>query len=632
MKESINILNKIWGFSHFRPLQEDIVDNAINGKDTLALLPTGGGKSICFQVPGLAREGVCIVVSPLIALMQDQVNQLEKRGVRAKAITSLMSHREIDLTLDLARFGGLDFLYTSPERLKSRTFIERFKLMQVSLIVVDEAHCISEWGHDFRPPYREIALLRKYQPNVPMMAVTATATQEVKEDIIEQLNLKSPSVFEASFSRENLSYEVYVVQNKENAVVKWIQKFPDFCGIIYCQTRKSVKELANQLALNGIQTGIYHGGLDAESRKSMMENWLSNRVPIMIATNAFGMGIDKPDVRYVLHYEFPNNLEAYFQEAGRAGRDGKSSRTLVLIKDDEMEKHKLLIEQQFPPIETIKSTYRALCNYLHLAIGSGEGETFPIQLNTLCSTYRLELIPTFQSLKILEMNGDILFSESVFTPTKLKFLVGNTSLYSFQIKYERVSKLIAFLTRSYPGIFDYYFAINEDFVSKKIGVTESELVKQLEFLEKNGMVDISWKSDAPKVTFLHERLPDDHMRLTDEVYRNRKERAFNRFAKASEYVTGTHCREQFLLAYFGQTSQPCGRCDYCKSQRKVQKTMLEIASIIVFQLKSNPKSFLELENKIGEQYNSEIKQALQHLLMEQKIEFSNGNYQLNIKH
>jgi len=231
--------------------------------------------------------------------------------------------------------------------------------MQGLMIVVDEAHWISEWGHDFRSPYREIALLRKYQPNVPIMAVTATATQEVKEDIIEQLNLKSPSVFEASFSRENLSYEVYVVQNKENAVVKWIQKFPDFCGIIYCQTRKSVKELANQLALNGIQTGIYHGGLDAESRNTMMHNWISNRVAIMIATNAFGMGIDKPDVRYVLHYEFPNNLEAYFQEAGRAGRDGKSSRTLVLIKDDEMEKHKLLIAQQFPPIETIKSTYRA---------------------------------------------------------------------------------------------------------------------------------------------------------------------------------------------------------------------------------------------------------------------------------
>lgn len=626
MKEIVNILQRVWGFNSFRPLQEEIVENAINGKDTLALLPTGGGKSICFQVPGIAREGVCIVVSPLIALMQDQVEQLERRGVRAKAITSLMSHREIDLTLDQARFGGLDFLYTSPERLKSRIFIERFKLMQVSLIVIDEAHCISEWGHDFRPPYREIAKLRTYQPNVPMMAVTATATQEVKEDIIAQLQLKNPTVFEASFTRDNLSYEVYEVQNKENAVVKWIQKFPDFCGIIYCQTRKSVKELANQLALNGIQTGIYHGGLDAKTRNEMMENWLTNLVPIMVATNAFGMGIDKPDVRYVLHYEFPNNLEAYFQEAGRAGRDGKSSRTLVLTKSDDMEKHKTLIEQQFPPLETIKSTYRALCNYLHLAIGSGEGETFPIQLNALCSTFRLELIPTFQSLKILEMNGDILFSESVFTPTKLKFLVGNTTLYSFQIKYERVSKMIAFLTRSYPGIFDYYFAIDEDFMAKKIGVSESEVMKQLEFLEKNGIIDISWKSDAPKVTFLHERLPDDHMRLTDEVYRNRKERAFNRYEQARNYITGKHCREQYLLAYFGQQSFSCGRCDYCKTQRKEQKTMLEIASIIVFQLKSSPKTLTELEHQIGEQYLPEIKQALQHLLLEEKIRFENGGY------
>jgi ATP-dependent DNA helicase RecQ len=267
-----------------------------------------------------------------------------------------------------------------------------------------------------------------------------------------------------------------------------------------------------------------------------------------------------------------------------------------------------------------------LCNYLHLAIGSGEGETFPIQLNTLCSTYRLELIPTFQSLKILEMNGDILFSESVFTPTKLKFLVGNTSLYSFQIKYDRISKMIAFLTRSYPGIFDYYFAIDEDFMAKKIGVSESEVVKQLEFLEKNGIIDISWKSDAPKVTFLHERLPDDHMRLTDEVYRNRKERAFNRFEQARNYITGQHCREQYLLAYFGQQSAPCGRCDYCKAQRKEQKTMLEIASIIVFQLKSSPKTLTELEHQIGEQYLPEIKQALQHLLLEEKIRFENGGY------
>jgi ATP-dependent DNA helicase RecQ len=626
MKESLNILKRVWGYDEFRPLQEDIVDNAINGKDILALLPTGGGKSICFQVPGLAREGVCIVISPLIALMQDQVDQLEKRGVRAKAITSLMSHREIDLTLDLARFGGLDFLYTSPERLKSRVFIDRFKQMNVSMIVVDEAHCISEWGHDFRPPYREIAVLRNYQPNVPMMAVTATATQEVKDDIIKQLELKNPAVFEASFTRENLSYEVYQVQNKESAVVKWIQKFPEFCGIIYCQTRKSVKELANHLALNGIQVGIYHGGLDAHARNEMMSNWLSNRTPIMVATNAFGMGIDKPDVRYVLHYEFPNNLEAYFQEAGRAGRDGKASRTLVLILENEMEKHKSLIEQQFPPLETIKNTYRAMCNYLHLAIGSGEGETFPIHLNTLCNTFRLELIPTFQSLKILEMNGDILFSESVFTPTKLKLLVGNTTLYSFQIKYDRVSKLISFLTRSYPGIFDYYFAIDEEFISKKIGVSESETIKQLEFLEQNGIVDISWKSDAPKVTFLHERLPDDHMRLTDEVYRNRKERAFNRFEKASQYISGNHCREQFLLAYFGQNSSPCGRCDYCKSQRKEQKTMLEIASIIVYQLKTAPKSFADLENQIGEFYTTEIKQALQHLMLEEKIKYVNQVY------
>ena len=331
MNKSQEILKKYWGFDAFRTLQEDIIDAAIYGKDTVALMPTGGGKSICFQIPGLAREGICLVISPLISLMQDQVEQLEAKGIRAKAITSMMSYREIDITLDNAKYEGLDFLYTSPERLQSRLFIERFKQMNISLIVVDEAHCISEWGHDFRPPYRKIADLRKYHPEAPIMALTATATKEVKEDIILQLDLKNPAVFESSFQRANLSYEVHQVENKEIALGKWVQKFPHMCGIVYCQTRKSVKEIANFLFNQGIKTGIYHGGLDAVQRNQMMQLWMNDEVHLMIATNAFGMGIDKPNVRYVIHYEFPNNIEAYFQEAGRAGRDGKESRTLVLL-------------------------------------------------------------------------------------------------------------------------------------------------------------------------------------------------------------------------------------------------------------------------------------------------------------
>jgi ATP-dependent DNA helicase RecQ len=630
MNKSQEILKKYWGFDSFRAMQEDIIDAAIYGKDTVALMPTGGGKSICFQIPGIAREGICLVISPLISLMQDQVDQLEAKGIRAKAITSMMSYREIDITLDNAKFDGLDFLYTSPERLQSRLFIERFKQMNVSLIVVDEAHCISEWGHDFRPPYRKISELRKHHPEVPIIALTATATKEVKEDIILQLDLKNPAVFESSFQRINLSYEVHKVENKEQALLKWVQKFPHMCGIVYCQTRKSVKEIANFLLNNGIKTGIYHGGLDAAMRNTMMTSWMRNETHVMIATNAFGMGIDKPNVRYVIHFEFPNNIEAYFQEAGRAGRDGKESRTLVLLNQRDISSTHETVEKQFPPIQTVKSTYRALCNYLKLAIGSGEGESFPINLKELCNAYKLEVIETYQSLKILEMNGDILFNESVFNPTRIKFSVGNTVLYSFQIKYDKVAKLISFLSRSYPGIFDHFFDLDEVMCCSKVGISAKELENQLTFLEQNGIIDITWKTDLPKVTFLHERLPDDYMRVSDEVYHNRKIRAFKRWDNMQKYLLTNHCREQFILHYFGQEVGECGKCDYCKNLRKENVETGELKKKIIQQLSKKPMNLEELMSENSMINEELIKKVLQFLILEEEIVF-NGRYHLPLR-
>jgi ATP-dependent DNA helicase RecQ len=629
MKKSQEILKKYWGFDSFRKLQEDIIDAAIYGKDTVALMPTGGGKSICFQIPGLAREGICIVISPLISLMQDQVDQLEAKGIRAKAITSMMSYREIDITLDNAKFEGLDFLYTSPERLQSRLFIERFKQMNVSLIVVDEAHCISEWGHDFRPPYRKIADLRKHHPEVPIIALTATATKEVKEDIILQLDLKNPAVFESSFQRVNLSYEVHQVENKDIALLKWVQKFPHMCGIVYCQTRKSVKEIANFLYNHGIKTGIYHGGLDAIQRNQMMQLWMNDEVHLMVATNAFGMGIDKPNVRYVIHYEFPNNIEAYFQEAGRAGRDGKESRTLVLLNQRDIATTHDTVEKQFPPIQKVKSTYRALCNHLKLAIGSGERESFPINLKELCKSFKLEVIETYQSLKILEMNGDILFNESVFNPTRVKFSVGNTVVYSFQIKYEKVAKLISFLSRSYPGIFDHFFDLDESVCCSKLGITPKELENQLRFLEQNGIIDITWKNDLPKVTFLHERLPDDYMRVSDEVYYNRKIRAFRRWDNMQQYLLINHCREQFILHYFGQDVLTCGKCDYCRNLRKEKIAQTKLIELVLIQLEKNSMSLEDLLAQNPSVIEEQLKQVLQHLILEEVI-FFDGKYKKSV--
>lgn len=625
MEQSRNILKKYWGYDAFRPLQEDIVDAAIYGKDVLALLPTGGGKSICFQVPGMAREGLCLVISPLIALMNDQVDQLQKRGIRAKAIVSGMSYREIDITLDNARFGGLDFLYTSPERLQTKLFIDRFKQMPIGLIVVDEAHCISEWGHDFRPPYREIAKLRECHPSVPFIALTATATPEVKKDIIEQLQLKDVSLFEGSFQRPNISYEVYPVSNKTKAISQLVKRFNNQTGIVYCQKRKSVKEVAQWLTSQGIRVGIYHGGLDGETRNKMMHSWLSGQIHVMVATNAFGMGIDKPNVRFVAHYEFPNNPEAYFQEAGRAGRDGLESRTFVFFEERNLGEMDTLVDRQFPPIELVKNTYHALCNYLNLAYGSGEGESFPIDFRSLTNAYNLDLIQTYSSLKILEMNGDILFSESVFNPTKVKFAVGNTVLYSFQIKHERMSPLITLLARSYPGIFDQFQEINENEFCKRLKISNSDLTKQIQFLEQNGILDVSWKTDKPIVTFLHERLPNEYMRLKDEVYHNRKQLAQLRWQRMRHFLTQPVCRAQFLIDYFGQETETCGKCDYCRSQQNANYTTKELAEIILQELKK-PRTKGDLLEQNPRLAESDLVRALQFLLVEEKIAFLDGFY------
>jgi ATP-dependent DNA helicase RecQ len=625
LQKSKDILKKYWGFDNFRPLQEEIADNAINGFDVLALLPTGGGKSICFQVPGLIREGICIVVSPLIALMQDQVEQLQKRGVRAKAITSGMTYREIDITLDNAKFGGLDFLYTSPERLQTTLFIERFKLMKVGLIVVDEAHCISEWGHDFRPPYRKIADLRKIHPNVPFIALTATATDVVKTDIIEQLQLKKPQIFEASFKRDNISYEIYPSINKLKNIQDVIHKFHGKTGIIYCQTRKSVKDLAQFLINQNLKVGIYHGGMTSEDRSKMLSAWLNDQLLIMVATNAFGMGIDKPNVRYVAHYEFPANPEAYFQEAGRAGRDGLEARTFVFYEDQDIEYKENQVHKQFPDIEFVKIVYRALCNHLKIAIGSGENESYPIVMSDFCTNFKLNIFDTFQALKILEMNGDLLFSESFFHPTKLKFNIGNKALYSFQIANEKFSNLITLISRSYPGVFNEYFEINEFEFLKRLKINKNELEFQLKFLEKNGVLDIIWKTDLPIVTLLHERLPDDYLKLDQEIYFNRKTTALKRWKAMKDLLTKDVCRSQFLIQYFGQQSELCGKCDYCRANANFNYTFKEIIAIILDEL-MEPKSLNQLKEQIESIREQDIIRAIKYLSNEELIRVENGFY------
>ena len=623
------ILKKYWGFDDFRLNQADIIASAINGHDTFALLPTGGGKSICFQVPGIAREGLCLVISPLIALMQDQVKNLKEKGLKAAAITSGMTRREIDIILDNAKFGGLDFLYVSPERLKTDLFIARFMQMKVSLIAIDEAHCVSEWGHDFRPPYKEIHELREVHKDVPMIALTATATERVQDDVIEQLKMRNPNRFEGDFHRSNISYELYKIENKRAAILKACKRFEGASGIVYCQTRRSTKEVARFLLANNYAAGIYNGGMDNKARNTQLEKWMRNETRIMVATNAFGMGIDKPDVRFVLHYEIPNNLEAYFQEAGRAGRDGKESRNLAFYETADIKLMQKRLEDQFPPIDFVKTVYRALCNHLGVAIGSGHNESYNLSLSSFIQKYDFPPVPTYSALKILGLNNTLILNESVFQPTRLKFAVTNKTLYNFQIKYAKYDALTMLLSRSYPGIFSNFFAVDTFKISKRLKISEKAVNEQLAFLEKQGIIDIVWQSDSPQVIFQHERLPDDYLRIDKSVYNHRKKVAFDKFDGMLSFINSISCRSVNILNYFGQKGTRCGKCDICLMEQKSDYTMEELSEGIQSFLKNEPMTYNDLKQGLNLKQEEQLRNALDWLVDEGKISFKSDKFQLD---
>jgi ATP-dependent DNA helicase RecQ len=612
------ILKKYWGYSSFRPFQEAIVQDIIAGNDCLALLPTGGGKSICFQVPGLIREGVTIVISPLIALMQDQVSNLQKNGIRAIAITSSMTYREIDVALDNAVYNGLDFLYISPERLQTELFIARLKKMTVGLLVVDEAHCISEWGHDFRPSYTKIQQLRTYIPTTPIIALTATATEKVRVDIIQQLLLRKPKTHEASFERTNVAYELYTVANKIGSIIEFCQKHSTLTGIIYCQTRKNVKELAITLTSNGISNSIYHGGLAHEKRKLALDEWMQGTKKIMVATNAFGMGIDKPNVRFVLHHDFPESLEAYFQEAGRVGRDGEFSRAIAYIEEQEIERLSDSYQLKFPDPSLITQIYKSVYSYLNIAIGSGKDETYPIDLSAFCKLYHFEILTVYNSLKLLELNANLSFSEAFFKPTNLKFTVGNLALYNFQIQHEKFIPIITLLSRSHVGVFDSFKVINESKLCSTLKISITDLKNQLVSMEKYGIIEINWQSSLPTLTFLHERLPDNYVNLNYEIFGARKENALAKLTSVKQFINSISCRSVELLSYFGQASNDCGHCDICLKKTSTNSKEEMYPRLLL--LLENPKTYQELCTLFPFD-NEQLKFTLRLLQHEEKIAF-----------
>lgn len=622
MVKGTEILQKYWGFSGFRPLQEEIVDSVIYGHDTLAILPTGGGKSICYQVPGLALDGLTIVISPLIALMEDQVQNLRKRGVSVELITSAMSYREIDIALDNARFGKTRFLYTSPERLQSPLFIERCKRMNVSLIAVDEAHCISEWGHEFRPAYREIAQLRELHPDAPIIALSASATERVQEDIVVQLKMRQPKRFAASLVRDNLRYQARASINKTEDIISFCQRHIDHCGIIYCQTRRSVKYLTRQLRAAGLSAGFYHGGLSPEDRQFMLKNWMDNRLRIMVATNAFGMGIDKPDVRYVLHFEVPNNLEAYYQEAGRGGRDGKESLAIAYWENKDIEKMREHLNAQYPEKERVKEIFLAMCNYLKIAFNSGEQETYNFDIQHFHSAFSLPVQEIFYSLKILQLNGTLEFNENAFQPTRVRYAVGNSALYKFQVAHDELANLIALLSRSNPGIFEQFCRIDERELAKRLSISNDALRKQLERLEQYGVIDVTYQSALPKITLLIPRPPEERFIISHDIYEKRKGIETHKLESIVEYLNAEHCRQQMICAYFDTEAEACGKCDVCLSQQHSNYSFMELVKMLPELL---PASLETLQNSLGVEKEL-LQRALHHLLLEEIILFKGRDY------
>lgn len=563
MRESVDILKKFWGFDFFRAKQEEIIESVIQGKDTLALLPTGGGKSLCFQVPAMQMDGVCLVISPLIALMQDQVDNLKQKGINAVAINSTMTKRQIDVALDNAVYGDTKFIYTSPERLKSNLFLMRLEKMNINLIAVDEAHCISQWGYDFRPSYLNIVELKKIKPKVPFLALTATATPNVVIDIQDKLEFKTQNIFQKSFERDNVSYITLGTNNKLNRILEFSQKLKG-SGIIYCATRRATKDLCKLLLEHGISANYYHGGLDQKQRKSRQDDWVNNKIKLIVATNAFGMGIDKPDVRFVLHYDIPQSIEAYFQEAGRGGRDLKKARAILFFEPKNLEQLKAKIDLKFPPIETIKLIYNAIGNYFQVAFGSGKNESYSFDISDFADRYNQEIVTVYNALKFLELGGFILLNENTYQPSTLRILVNNYDLYQYQVKNTTLNLIIQFIVRSYMGVFDNYVKIDDFIISKKLKISQEELAKQLAYLHKNEIIDYTPKFKGAKLTYLTERLPDSHFSIDPKFYSNRKEDAYKKVNAMLSFLENKTCRNQYLLNYFGESnSNECGLCNVC---------------------------------------------------------------------
>lgn len=625
------ILKRFWGFDTFRPLQEDIVDAILNGQDTLALLPTGGGKSLCFQLPALLKDGICVVVSPLIALMKDQVENLKEKGIQAVAIYAGMGKREIDILLDNCIYGKIKFLYLSPERLLSPIVKERLSYMNVNLFAIDEAHCISQWGYDFRPPYLLLKDLREIHPAVPIIALTATATKYVRKDIVEKLELKNPQIFVKSFARKNLSYVVMDLEDKYGKLLD-ILKNVKGSGLIYVRNRRETTEVALFLKRQQIAADFYHAGLEKDERSSKQEAWKQNKIRVMVATNAFGMGIDKPDVRFVVHLDLPESLEAYYQEAGRAGRDERRAFAVLLANRSDQLALKSKYTDSFPSVGEIKKTYHYLGSYYQLAYGAGAGLSFPFDLAEFCKRFNLGVIKTIGALKFLEHDGYLTLSENIFLQSRLMFLQSHEDVYRFQIENSGYDPLIKTVLRAYGGSFDQYVKINENEIAGRLKLSYQTVVTMLKKLEEQEMISYLPQTDKPQLQFIVPRADQLHMDIDVKYIALRKKIQEDQVAAVLAYASTSSCRSVQLLSYFDEPyADKCGLCDVCVADKKAQdldeleeKIAFEIATL----LQSDPHTLDELMTAIKTGSETERLQQIRVLLDAGKIKTDGKNYYL----
>jgi len=618
------ILKDFWHYDQFRPLQEDIINSALQGKDTLALLPTGGGKSICFQVPAIALEGTALVISPLIALMADQVQNLKERGINAIALNSSISASERELALQNAANGYYKFIYISPESIDNEKLLNRLQYINVNFIVVDEAHCISQWGYDFRPAYLNIAKLRELKPNLAVIALTATATPEVVEDIQAKLAFDNGAVFQKSFLRPELSYNVRKTENKMEACLEILNRIPG-SAIIYLRNRKGVVEVSKWLGSMGYSADYYHAGLKVDERQNRQNAWVKNELRIMVCTNAFGMGIDKPDVRLVLHLDLPDSLEAYFQEAGRAARDGQKAYSIVLVGPHDIKSLKARYLDSFPDREYLLRVYKALINYLQIAAGSEEGSTFGLDLNDFSNQYRLSPFKLYHALRILNKEGVLEFNERAFSQSRMMIRADRRTLYDYQLRNPKMDDVIKLLTRSYGGLDVEYLRIDENLIARRLNTSVYKLKSYLRELNNHGMISYQEESGEAGLSLLRERANSKDLLLSEENIEFRKAELAKRLAAVEEFINSDDiCRSKTILAYFGENlSEDCGTCDVCRAKKRSQKagSVEDIKNRILNLIASHIMSLHEFETAVNK--DSHYLNALRMLLEEEVVGLKN---------